>query len=335
MADLQKKERLLSGAQPSGELHIGNYLGAIKQWVAYQETHDAITLIVDLHAITVPQKPELLRQQTLELAANYIAMGIDPEKSILGVQSLIHEHAELMWILNTITAMGDLERMVAYKEKMVEGKEALAGLFTYPVLMAADILLYKPAVVPVGQDQQQHVELARELARRFNARFSDTFPIPKAVFPESGARIMSLQDPAKKMSKSHSALSYIAFADSPDDIRKKIKSAVTDSGTEIVFDPDTKPALANLINIYSCFSEKSHADIQQEFAGKGYQEFKKALAELVVEKLAPIQARRRELLGDQMELVSILRKGSERAQEIASETLGEVYAKVGLDISLT
>lgn len=325
----------MSGAQPSGELHIGNYLGAIRQWVEYQKTHDTIILIADLHAITVPQKPELLRQQTLELAANYIAMGIDPEKSLLCVQSLIHEHAELMWILNTITAMGDLERMVAYKEKMAEGKEALAGLFAYPVLMAADILLYKPDVVPVGQDQRQHVELARELARRFNARFGDTFPLPEAIFPESGARVMSLQDPAKKMSKSGSALSYIAFADSPDDIRKKIKSAVTDSGTEIVFDADSKPALANLIAIYACFSDKSPGDVQQEFIGKGYKEFKEALAELIVKKLAPIQARRQELLNDRMELVGILRKGSERAQEIASETMREVYEKVGLEISLT
>lgn len=325
-----KRDTFVSGAKPSGVIHIGNYLGAIRQWVRMQSTHHAYVFLADLHAMTEPQDPAALRAQTLSTAADYIALGIDPARSTLFVQSHVPEHTQLMWVLNTITAMGDLERMVVYKEKRAEGKEALAGLFNYPVLMAADILLYKPSVVPVGEDQRQHVELTRELARRFNTRFGDVFSLPKPVFSESGARIMSLQDPAKKMSKSHGESTYIALSDSPNDIRKKIKAAVTDSGSAISYDPTEKPALANLLTIYQLFSEKEMPAIEREFSGTGYKEFKESLAELVADKLSPIRAKREELLADTQTLTNILADGAEKAHAVASQTLVEVYEKVGL-----
>ena len=320
----------MSGVKPSGELHIGNYLGAVKQWVDLQSRYSSYIFIADLHAITEPQKPENLSSQTLELAADYIALGIDPEKSVFFVQSQVAEHTQLMWILNTITAMGDLERMIEYKEKISEGKEALAGLFTYPILIASDILLYKPTVVPVGEDQRQHVELTRELARRFNKRFGEVFPLPKELVLKEGGRIMSLQEPSKKMSKSHGKLSYIAISDSGDQIRKKIKSAVTDSGSEIVFDKEKKPALANLLTIYHRFSDLDIDTIEKEFANTSYKDFKEALAEVVVEKLKPVQEKRSELLENKQKLIDILGEGSAKAREKASATLKEVYEKVGL-----
>jgi len=333
MEQTPRKEILFSGLQPSGEIHIGNYLGAIKQWVELQHQYPSFFSLVDLHAITVPQKPVELRKHILEIAAMYLAVGIDPAKTVFFQQSDVPEHTQLMWILNTITAMGDLERMVAYKEKVAEGKQALAGLFSYPVLMAADILLYKASVVPVGEDQKQHVELTRELARRFNKRFGDTFPLPKALLTKASARILSLQDPTKKMSKSHGPATYIALFDKPDEIRKKIKTAVTDSGKEIVYNPEGKPAIANLISIYHSFSEKSIKDIEKEFSGKGYGEFKVALADVLVEKLAPIQDKHRELLKNQGQLLATLADGAERARAGASKTIQEVYEKVGLNLN--
>lgn len=324
------KKILLSGVKPSGEIHIGNYLGAIKQWVALQNDYRMFVMIANLHAITEPQDPDSLRQHTLELAAMYIALGIDPTESVLFVQSDVPEHTQLSWILTTITAMGDLERMVAYKEKVAEGKESLAGLFCYPVLMAADILLYKAAAVPVGQDQIQHLELTRELARRFNTRFKEVFPLPQPILPKVGAKVMSLQDPTKKMSKSHGTDSYIALFDSPDIIRKKIKSAVTDSGKEIKFD-ESRPGISNLISLYHLFSGKEISEIEKEFEGKGYGDFKEALGEVIVQALEPIQARQRELMGEKDYIQTILRDGSEKAREVASKTLQEAYEAVGLD----
>ena len=325
-----QKPTLLSGAKPSGEIHIGNYLGAIRQWVQLQETHETYVPIVDLHALTEPQDPEQLRTQTLSTAADYIALGINPNSSAVFLQSHVPEHTQLMWILNTITSMGDLERMVVYKEKIEEGKPAYAGLFTYPVLMASDILLYKPTTVPVGEDQRQHLELARELARRFNKRFGQTFPLPKEFNPQVGAKILSLQDPHKKMSKSHGSLSYIAVSDSPEKISQKIKSAVTDSGAAIKFDSITKPALSNLLTIYHLFSGTEIDAIEKEFSVKTYKEFKEALAELIIEKLEPVQEKRKELLENKEKLLGILKEGAAKASAKASKTVKEVYDKVGL-----
>lgn len=330
MEHLQSKEILVSGLKPSGDIHIGNYVGAITQWVELQHKHPSYVFIADLHAITEPQKPKELTRQIIETAASYLALGVHPEKSTFFVQSHVPEHTQLMWILSTIAAMGDLERMVVYKEKVQEGKEALAGLFTYPILMAADILLYKASHVPVGEDQRQHVELARELARRFNARFGEIFPLPDPLFPSVGARIMSLQDPKKKMSKSHGPQTYVGLFDEPDIIRKKIKSAVTDSGKDIIFDEKKKPALANLMSLYHLFSGLTYKEIEQEFAGKGYGIFKEALGELLVSNLSPMQERRKEILEDKDTLLRILENGRDKAREAASRTLTEVYARVGL-----
>ena len=332
MKTIQKNNILLSGAKPSGELHIGNYIGAIKQWIALQETHETYVPIVDLHALTEPQDPAKLREQILTTAADYVALGLDPAKAAIFLQSAVPAHTQLMWILNTLTSVGDLERMVVYKEKIAEGKQALAGLFTYPVLMAADILLYKPSIVPVGEDQRQHVELTRTIARKFNKRFGQTFPIPKELHPEAGKKILSLQDPTKKMSKSHSALSYIAIGDSSEKIRQKIKSAVTDSGNAIKYDPITKPAVSNLMTMYSAFSGKEFKEIENEFTKTNYKDFKEALAELVVRALKPVQEKRKELLEDKSKLIAILEDGAVKAHTKASETLKEVYNKVGLTI---
>ncbi|OGZ45209.1 MAG: tryptophan--tRNA ligase [Candidatus Ryanbacteria bacterium RIFCSPHIGHO2_02_FULL_48_12] len=328
------KQIMVSGLKPSGEIHLGNYLGAVKQWVELQDMHPSYFFVADLHAITEPQKPKDLHAQIIETAATYLALGIDPKKSVFFIQSHVPQHTELMWILNTITSMGDLERMVVYKEKISEGKEALAGLFAYPVLMAADIILYKAAHVPVGEDQRQHVELTRELARRFNTRFGNVFPLPKPLLPKVGARIMSLQDPSKKMSKSHGAATYIGLFDAPDVIRKKIKSAVTDSGSEIIYSPEKKPAVANLMTLYHLYSGLTFSEIEKEFAGKGYGDFKVALAELLISNLSPIQDERAAILADKNRLLTVLRDGGERASATAAKTLDEVYAKVGLKIEI-
>ena len=325
-----KQPTLLSGAKPSGELHIGNYIGAIKQWIQLQDTHETYVPIVNLHALTEPQEPERLREQTLSAAADYIALGIQPETSAIFLQSAVPEHTELMWILSTISAMGELERMVVYKEKLEEGKPANTGLFTYPILMAADILLYKPAIVPVGEDQRQHLEFARTLARKFNKRFGQTFPIPKEYKLDIGKKILSLQDPAKKMSKSHGVMSYIAIADPSEKIRQKIKAAVTDSGNVVKYDPVTKPAISNLVTIFHAFSGKEIKQIENDFKNTTYKEFKEALAELLIEKLKPVQEKRNELLEDKDQLANILEEGAKKARSKASETLREVYGKVGL-----
>jgi tryptophanyl-tRNA synthetase len=323
-------KRLFSGIQPSGNLHLGNYLGAIKQWVDLQNDHEAIFCIVDLHAITVPQDPEELRKKTLEIAKIYLASGIDPKKCTLFIQSHIAAHTELAWILNTTARIAELERMTQFKDKAQKGgaAESGVGLFTYPVLMAADILLYDTNIVPVGKDQMQHIELARDLAERFNKRFGDTFVIPEGKLSKEGQLIMGLDDPLKKMSKSApSEYNYIALTDDADTVRRKVKKAVTDSGSEIVYS-DEKPALKNLINIYTLLSGKTSKEVETMYAGKGYGDFKTDLAEVVVNFLTPFQERLAALSDE--EILAVLRAGAEKIRPLAEERLRQVYEKVGL-----
>ncbi|GMX66736.1 tryptophan--tRNA ligase [Paenibacillus elgii] len=323
------KLRVLSGMQPSGQLTLGNYIGALKNYVKLQHTHDCYFMVVDLHAVTVPQEPEKLKDQSEAVAALYLAAGIDPNVATVFLQSTVSAHAELGWLMTTLTYMGELERMTQFKDKSA-GKESVgAGLFTYPSLMAADILLYDTALVPVGDDQTQHLELTRDLAHRFNQRYGDTFAIPKGYFPEVGARIMSLDDASKKMSKSNpNAGSYIAMLDAPDVIRKKISRAVTDSGREVKFDPQNKPEVSNLISIYAECADKTIAEIEAQYEGQGYGPFKKDLAEAVVAALEPIQQRYAEIRSSG-ELYDILRQGKERAGAQAEQMLKRVKEKMG------
>lgn len=323
------KKRIFSGAQPTGNLHIGNYLGALKNWVTLQDEYEAFYCIVNLHAITLPQDPNVLRQKTLDLARIYLASGVDPEKSTIFIQSDAPEHAELTWVLSCISRMGELERMTQFKDKGKGNTErAGVGLFTYPVLMAADILLYQTNLVPIGQDQKQHLELTRDLAERFNRDFGETFVIPDAYIPPVGAKIMSLQDPTKKMSKSdENPAGSIFLLDDADTITKKIKRAVTDSGTEIRFDEE-RPAITNLLTIYHLLTGKPNDECESHFAGKGYGAFKTELAEVVVEFLRPFQQRIIEF--DDASLDSILKPGAEKARSIASATLTDVYVKTGI-----
>lgn len=328
----ERRPRVFSGIQPSGSLHLGNYLGAIRNWVAMQETHDCVYCVVDLHAITVRQDRAELRRSTVDLANLFLAAGVDPERSIVFVQSHVPAHAELAWILNTITYMGELRRMTQFKDKTggAEGESIAVGLFDYPVLMAADILLYRADEVPVGEDQKQHVELTRDLAERFNNAFGKAFVVPQPVIRSVGARVMALDDPTSKMSKSAgSTSSYIALSDSPDVIRKKIKRAVTDSGSDVRSGPD-KPALSNLLGIYSGLSGDAAEDIVARYQGKGYADFKADLGEVVAEALAPIQARIKELESDKSYTLEVLKTGAERAEELAARTLAKVRERVGL-----
>ena len=323
------KKRIFSGAQPTGELHIGNYLGALRNWVELQHDYEALYCIVNLHAITLPQDPAKLRQKTLDLARIYLAAGVDPSISTIFIQSDVPEHAELTWVLSCIARMGELERMTQFKDKGKGNTErAGVGLFTYPVLMAADILLYQTDLVPVGQDQKQHLELSRDLAERFNRDHGETFKVPDGYIPKAGASIKSLQDPAKKMSKSdENAAGSIFLLDDPDAITKKIKRAVTDSGTEITFD-ESRPAINNLLTIYQLLTGKEPDECVSHFAGKGYGQFKGELAEVTIEFLRPFQERIRQF--DDTMLTSILEKGAEKAREIASATLRDVYDRVGI-----
>jgi tryptophanyl-tRNA synthetase len=313
-------------------LHLGNYLGAIRNYVAMQETHDCIYCVVDLHAITARQQRAELRRNTIDTANMFLACGVDPERSIVLVQSHVPAHTELMWILNTITYMGELRRMTQYKDKTAgaEGESIAVGLFDYPVLMAADILLYRADAVPIGEDQKQHVELTRDVAERFNNAFGKTFVVPEPIIRTEGARVMSLDDPAKKMSKSAgSENSYIALMDPPEVIRRKIRRAVTDSGSEVRGGPD-KPALTNLLDIYSALAGQPVDEIVGRYEGKGYADLKADLGEVVVEALAPIQARIRELEADKSYTLGVLRTGAERAEAIAARTLAKVRERVGL-----
>ncbi len=324
---------VFSGIQPSGSLHIGNYLGAIKQWVAGQNDLSAslgqdIFCVVDMHAITVPQDPEVLNKKTADLVGWFLAAGLDPDKSLLFVQSHNPDHANLAWVLNCFASMGQVSRMTQYKEK-AEGKEFVSvGLFDYPVLMAADILLYGTTEVPVGEDQKQHVELARDLAERFNAKFGETFVLPTPTIPKIGGRIMSLVDPTAKMSKSDAnPNATIGLMDSEEEIKKKIAGATTDSERTIKYDPNRK-GLANLMNIYSLMSGESIENIEKKFEGKGYKEFKENLVEMVIGELKPMQKRYSELRnGDG--IMKVLKNGAQKAREISHKKLLEVYKKVG------
>jgi tryptophanyl-tRNA synthetase len=327
-----RRPRVFSGTQPTGALHLGNYLGALRSYVAMQETHDCIYCVVDLHAITVRQERAELRRNTIDVANTFLACGVDPERSIVIVQSHVPQHSELAWILNTVAYMGELRRMTQFKDKTGggEGESVGVGLFDYPVLMAADILLYRADAVPVGEDQKQHVELTRDLAERFNNAFGKTFVVPEPVIPGDAARVMGLDDPAKKMSKSAgSEYNYIALMDPPDVIRRKIRRAVTDSGTDVRPGPD-KPALSNLLTIYATLAGEPVETIVDRYAGKGYADFKADLAEVVVGALTPLQTRVRELEADTAYTLEVLRQGAERAEAIAARTLAKVRERLGM-----
>ena len=325
-----KKQIVFSGVQPSGGLTIGNYIGAIKNFVDLQEKYDCYYCIVDLHAITVPQIPKNLRKTSLEVLAIYLASGLDPEKCTLFIQSHVSAHAELTWVLNSISYMGQLNRMTQFKEKSKKSEENLnAALFTYPVLMASDILLYQTDFVPVGEDQKQHLELARDLAERFNNKYSETFKVPEPLIQEFGAKIMSLQEPENKMSKSdQNENGYILILDKPDAIRRKVKRAVTDSIGEVRYN-DEQLGIKNLMNIYSVFSGDSIEEIENRYQGIGYGKFKEDVAEVVVQGLAPIQERYNDLMKNKDYLEKVYKEGSEKANYASMKTLRKVYKKVG------
>lgn len=323
--------RVFSGIRPTGELHIGNYLGAIRQWLELQEKAECVFCIVDLHAVTTPFEPQKLQQNILDLAITYLAAGLNPEKCIFFVQSQVKEHAELAWILGTTTPLGELKRMTQFKEKSRKHPEYVnAGLLNYPLLMAADILLYKTDIVPVGKDQKQHVELAREIARRFNKKFGKVFVEPEVLLPKFGEKIMSLQNPKKKMSKTDDPRGCIEIFDEPEVIKKKIMSAVTDLGKVIQYDPERKPGISNLLTIYSLFSEKSIKEIEKKFKNAGYAKFKSNLAELLINSLEQFRRKRKELLTREVYVREILEQGKNRAQIIAQSTMQEVKKKIGL-----
>lgn len=323
--------RVLSGIQPTGELHIGNYLGMVKQSLELQQKAECIFPIVDLHAITIPYQSESFQKRILETAVSYLAIGFDSEKSIIFVQSQVKEHAELCWLLGTICPIGDLLRMTQYKEKSKQFKKAInAGLLNYPILQAADILLYQADLVPVGKDQLQHIELARTIARKFNQKFGKTFVEPKAKIPKIGAKIMALNNPKKKMSKSLGPQSYISLFDEPETIKQKIMTAVTDTGKAIKYDPQKKPGISNLLTIYSLFSEKSIKELEKDFKGKGYEEFKKSLIKLLINSLEPFRKKKKELLKREVYIKEILDQGRKKAQIIAQSTMKDVRKKMGL-----
>ena len=323
-------KRIFSGAQPTGNLHIGNYIGALRNWAELQREYDSFFCIVNLHAITIPQDPKSLREKTREVARLYLAAGVDPQVSTVFVQSDVPEHAELTWILNCVTRVSELDRMTQFKEKGRKQRENTGvGLFDYPVLMAADILLYQTDVVPVGEDQKQHLELTRDIAMRFNRDYGETFRVPDPFIPKVGARILALDDPAKKMSKSdENPQGSIFLLDDADAIRRKIKRAVTDSGTEIRFD-DARPAITNLLTIYQLITGLGREEIEAHFSGRGYAQLKNELAEAMVEFLTPFQERVRAISDE--ELDRIFARGRERASEIARSTYQLVRERVGLE----
>ena len=327
----EPKKRMLSGIQPSGDLHLGNYLGAIRNWGARSDLYECFYFMADLHTITVRQNPADLRRRTLEQLAQYIACGLDPEKNTLFVQSHVHQHAELGWVLNCYTMFGELSRMTQFKDKAAKHSENVnGGLFTYPSLMAADILLYQPDLVPVGNDQKQHCELTRDIAKRFNGIYGDVFKVPEPFIPETGARIMSLNDPSTKMSKSIPD-GCVFLMEKPEDIQRKFKRAITDSDTEfcVHFDPEKKPGVSNLMSIYSAVTGKSYAEIEAEFDGKGYGVFKPAVGDAVIECLRPIREETTRLLKDKAYLEGVYRDGAQKAGYVAEKTLRKDYKKVG------
>lgn len=327
-----KKKSMLSGIQPSGDLHLGNYLGAVKNWGARAEEFDCYYFMADLHTLTVRQDPKLLRRRSLEQLAQYIACGIDPEKNVLFLQSHVHEHAELGWILNCYTMFGELSRMTQFKDKCAKNADNInGGLFTYPSLMAADILLYQADYVPVGEDQKQHCELTRDIANRFNNLYGETFKVPEPYIPKVGARIMSLGNPTSKMSKSDPT-GCVFLMDSPEEIARKFKRAITDSDTErcVRYDPENKPGVANLMNIYASVTGKSFDEIESEFAGKGYGVFKPAVGDAVIETLRPIREEAERILADKAYLKQVYTDGAMKASSVARKTLRKVYKRVGL-----
>ena len=327
----ERKKVMLSGIQPSGDLHLGNYLGAVKTWAARADEFDCYYFMADMHTITVRQVPAELRRRTLEQLAQYIACGLDPEKNTLFIQSHVPEHAQLGWVLNCYTMFGELSRMTQFKDKSSKHKDNInGGLFTYPALMAADILLYQPDYVPVGEDQKQHCELTRDVAIRFNNLYGNVFTVPEPYIPKVGARIMSLSSPTSKMSKSDPN-GCVFLLEKPEDIMRKFKRAVTDCDTEncVRYDPAAKPGVSNLMNIYSSVTGKSREEIESEFAGKGYGAFKPAVGEAVVEALRPIREQSLRIIADKAYLQDVYRSGAEKAGRIAGRTLRKVYKKIG------
>ena len=330
MEEQAKKQVIFSGIQPSGVLTLGNYIGALSRFAELQDQYDCLYCIVDEHAITVRQNPADLRRRCLELAALYLASGIDPEKSIIYCQSHVSAHAELGWILNCFTYMGELSRMTQFKDKSAKHADNInAGLFTYPVLMAADILLYQTNFVPVGADQKQHLELTRDIAQRFNGVYGDVFTVPEPLITKSGARIMSLQDPERKMSKSDPEDTFVSLLDDADTVRRKIKRAVTDSESEIRFDPENKPGVSNLLNIISALTGESTESISAELNGQGYGALKSRAADCVIAALEPLQAEFKRLIADKEYLFGVLNSSSEKAAYLASKTLRKVQKKIG------
>ena len=326
------KKVMLSGIQPSGDLHLGNYLGAVKNWAELPEQFDCYYFMADLHTITVRQDPKELRRRSTAQLAQYIACGLDPEKNTLFLQSHVHEHAELGWILNCYTMFGELSRMTQFKDKSAKNADNInGGLFTYPALMAADILLYQADYVPVGEDQKQHCELTRDVAIRFNNLYGETFKVPEPYIPKVGARIMSLSNPTSKMSKSDPA-GCVFLMDTPEDLARKFKRAVTDSDSErcVRFDPENKPGVANLMNIYSSVTGKSFQEIEAEFDGKGYGVFKPAVGEAVIETLRPIREEAARMIADKAYLQEVYTNGAQKASYVARKTLRKVYKKIGL-----
>ena len=327
----ENRKRIFSGIQPSGKIHLGNYLGAVRNWVQLQDEYDCIYCVVDEHAITVRQDPAELRRKTLELFAQLLACGVDPERSTLFVQSHVTQHAEIAWVLNCFTMFGELSRMTQFKDKSAKHKDNInGGLFTYPCLMAADILLYQPDYVPVGEDQKQHCELTRDVAQRFNHIYGDVFKIPEPYIPKAGARIMGLTTPDSKMSKSIPE-GCVFLMEKPEDIQRKFKRAITDSDTErcVRYDPAAKPGVSNLMNIYSAVTGKTMEEIEAEFDGKGYGAFKPAVGDAVIETLRPIREEASRILADKAYLESVYKKGAEKASYVAGKTLRKVYKKIG------
>ncbi|HET7278333.1 MAG TPA: tryptophan--tRNA ligase [Dermatophilaceae bacterium] len=324
--------RILSGMQPTSDsLHLGNYIGALVNWVGLQDDFDAFYFVADLHALTVPTDPEVLRRRTRVTAAQYIAGGVDPKRSAVFVQSHIKEHTELAWVLGCITGFGEASRMTQFKDKTAKGQNSNVGLFTYPILMAADILMYHAAYVPVGEDQRQHLEITRDLAQRFNARYGETLTVPEPHIVKESAKIMDLQDPTSKMSKTGSSENgLIEMMAEPSRTAKKIRSAVTDGEREVCYDPETKPGVSNLLVIHSVLSGTRIEELERAYVGKGYGDLKKDVAEVVVETVTPFRDRMNELLADPAELDRILADGADRAREIATATMSRVYDTVGL-----
>jgi tryptophanyl-tRNA synthetase len=330
MSEISNK-RIYSAIQPTGMLTLGNYLGALRRFPALQDDNDCLFCIANMHSLTVRQDPEQLRERIYSLLSLYLAVGLDPEKSILYLQSQVHEHAELSWILNCYTYLGELSRMTQFKDKSSRHADNInAGLFTYPVLMAADILLYRSDVVPIGDDQKQHLEMARDIAERFNKVYGDTFVVPQPFISRQGARIMSLQEPDKKMSKSDTNVNnFILITEPREVIMKKFKKAVTDSEAEVRFDPEHKPGVSNLMNIYGAVKELSSEEVENVFRGARYGDFKMAVGEAVADALEPVRERYEALVSDRALLDKVLKTGSEKASEIARGVLADVYGKVG------